>query len=89
MFADVIMLLPMRARGIQGAVDEYYSAYLKWKQRVNVGKSKVMAFEREGEVCDISSPYRCEIVLDGERTEEVQVQGLGDSAIQARRNGGK
>ena len=50
------------------------------ENKVNVGKSKVMVFERkEVEVCKFRTPYRvsvpaerkCGIVLVGERMEEV------------------
>lgn len=52
---------------------------IRRKLRVNVGKSKVMVFDRmEAKVCDFSAPSRvgvpvagsCKVVLNGERLEK-------------------
>ena len=59
-------------------MDEFFSVYEK---EADVGKRKMMAFERKGiDVCDFSTSYRacvpgarrCEAVLVEERIEEVK-----------------
>ncbi|KAK3893665.1 hypothetical protein Pcinc_002527 [Petrolisthes cinctipes] len=81
LFADDTVLMAENERNLQRVVDEFQSVCKRRKLKVNVGKSKVMVFERaETEVIDFATPYRvavptgtkCEITLRGERMEEVK-----------------
>ncbi|KAK3893161.1 hypothetical protein Pcinc_003002 [Petrolisthes cinctipes] len=81
LFADDTVLMAESERNLQRVVDEFQSVCKRRKLKVNVGKSKVMVFERaETEVIDFATPYRvavptgtkCEITLRGERMEEVK-----------------
>ncbi len=96
MFGGVTVLLAESVRELQRAVDEFYSVCLRRKLKVNVGKSKVVVFERnEAEVCDFRTPYRvsvpaaggCEVVLGGERTEEVKEFKYLGTVLSQQRNG--
>ena len=80
LFADDTVLLAESERELQRVVDEFYNVCRRRKLKVNVGKSKVMVFERkEVEVCKFRTPYRvsvpverrCGLVSGGERMEEV------------------
>ncbi|KAK3896274.1 hypothetical protein Pcinc_000018 [Petrolisthes cinctipes] len=80
-FADDTVLMAESERELQRVVDEFQSVYKRRKLKVNVGKSKVMVFEKtKTEVIDFATPYRvavptgteCEITLGGERMEEVR-----------------
>ncbi|MCP5003018.1 MAG: hypothetical protein GY941_03575 [Planctomycetes bacterium] len=80
LFADDTVLMAESERELQRVVKEFDTVCKRRKLRVNVGKSKVMVFERaEGEVIDFATPYRvgvpnesrCEIMLGREMMEEV------------------
>ncbi len=84
LFADDTVLLAESERKLQRVVDQSHCVCSRRKLRVNVGKSKVMAFERkEIEVVDFGNSYRvsvpvddrCEIVMGGERMEMVTELG--------------
>ncbi len=81
LFADDTVLLAESERELQQVVDEFCNVCVRRKLTVNVGKSKMMVFEREEvEVVDFSNPYRvsvpvagrCKVDLGGERMEEVK-----------------
>ncbi len=72
------MTLLLSESALHRVVHEFYCVCMRKKLRVNVGKSKVMAFERkEVHVVGFSNPYRvsvpvvgrCEVDLGGERIE--------------------
>ncbi|MEL7177812.1 MAG: reverse transcriptase domain-containing protein [Pseudomonadota bacterium] len=80
LFADDTVLLAGSERELQQVVEEFNRVCMRRKLKVNVGKSKVMVFERgKSEVIDFGRPYRigriqeeeCYITMNGERLEEV------------------
>ena len=81
MFADDTVLMAGSESDLQKLVDEFCTACSRRGLKVNVGKSKVMVFERGSrEVVDFGRPYRlgrrgeggCNILMNGERLEEVE-----------------
>ena len=56
------MLFAASEEEVQRGVDNLYSICIEKKLKVNVGKSKVMVFERkEVEVFDVNAPYRVSV----------------------------
>ncbi len=73
------LLLAENEWDLQRVVDLFHNVCNRRKLRVNTGKSRVMVFERrEVVVVEFGNPYsvpvdeRCEIVVGGERMEEVK-----------------
>ena len=73
-------MLAKSERMLQRAVDEFHSVCKRRKLKVNVGKSKVMVYERpKDEMSSFAKPYRvrtecmkeCRVWLGEERMEEV------------------
>ena len=80
LYADDTVLLAESERYLQKVVSEFENVCMRRKLKVNVGKSKVMIFEkREYEVIDFGTQYRiakeertgCKIKLGRENLEEV------------------
>ncbi len=66
LFADDTVLLAESEKELQRVVDEFFSVCVRRKLRVNVGKNKVMVFERkEVEVVDFINPYRVSVPVAG------------------------
>ena len=81
LFADDTVLMAGSEGDLQKLVDEFYIACTRRGLKVNVGKSKVMVFERgKREMVDFGRPYwldrrgeeECNILMNGERLEEVK-----------------
>ncbi len=66
MFANDTVLLEESEREVERVVDEFYNACVRRKLKVNVGKSKVMVFERKDkERVDFSNLYRMSVPVAG------------------------
>jgi len=81
LFADDSVLMAESEKELQKIVDEFNNVCKRRKLKVNVGKSKVMVFERRmSDIIDFARPYRvneqseleCKINMDGVRLEEVR-----------------
>ncbi len=65
---------------LQRVVDQFYDVCRRRKLRVNLGKSKVMVFERRKvEVVEFGSPYRVSVAVD-DRCERVLGGGKDGSS---------
>ncbi len=70
------LLLVESEKELQRVIDQFHNVCNRRKLRVNVGKSKVMVFERrEIEVVDFRNPYRVSVPVD-ERCEIVMNCGV-------------
>ncbi len=80
LFADDTVLLAESEKDLQKLVTEFSNVCVRRKLKVNVGKSKVMVFEkRKSEVIEFVNQYRmraenqrqCKIRMNGQIMEEV------------------
>ncbi|GBP07613.1 hypothetical protein EVAR_2745_1 [Eumeta japonica] len=66
MYADDQIILAPLACGLREVVNKMYDSGQERSMKVNVGKTKVMEFERGG------STTECDILIEGVKVEEVK-----------------